>query len=138
MSTPIRNSPGPCGDLGVKSIVGLPLFRDGAVIGVIAANAKEPGGFSDIQIELLKTFGEQAVIAITSAETYRALQTRTGELARSEAELRGSEERYALVSRAVAEGIYDWDIAHNRLWVSPRLIELFGWEAGEGIGERPS
>ncbi len=25
-----------------------------------------------------------------------------------------------------------------RLWVSPRLVELFGWEAGEGIGERPS
>jgi PAS domain S-box-containing protein len=87
---------------------------------------------------LLTTFAEQAVIAITSAETYRALQTRTGELARSETELRGSEERYALVSRAVAEGIYDWDIAQNRLWVSPRLIELFGWEAGEGIGERPS
>ena len=32
------------------------------------------------QIELLKTFAEQAVIAITSAETYRALQTRTADL----------------------------------------------------------
>jgi PAS domain S-box-containing protein len=74
----------------------------------------------------------------TIAELRRQLDECTGELARSEAELRGSEERHALVSRAVAEGIYDWDIAQNRLWVSPRLIELFGWEAGEGIGERPS
>ena len=40
----------------------------------------DPGGFSDSQIELLKTFAEQAVIAITSAETYRALQTRTSDL----------------------------------------------------------
>ena len=42
--------------------------------------AHEPGGFSDSQVELLKTFAEQAVIAITSAETYRALQTRTSDL----------------------------------------------------------
>src|SRR6266446_4575073 len=124
--------------LTVKSSVLVPLLRGGVAIGALALGSRERGGFSDSQVELLETFAEQAVITITSAETYRALRTRTGELARSEAELRGSEERHALVSRAVGEGIYDWDIAQNRLWVSPRLIELFGWEAGEGIGERPS
>ena len=41
------------------------------------------GGFSDSQIELLKTFAEQAVIAITSAETFHALQTRTADLQES-------------------------------------------------------
>ena len=45
--------------------------------------SREKGGFSDSQIELLKTFAEQAVIAITSAETYRALQTRTSDLQES-------------------------------------------------------
>ena len=39
--------------------------------------------FSDSQIEMLKTFVEQAVIAINSAETYRALQTRTADLQES-------------------------------------------------------
>ena len=48
-------------------------------IGAIALGSREKGGFSDSQIELLKTFAEQAVIAITSAETYRALQTRTSD-----------------------------------------------------------
>ena len=57
--------------------VAIPLLRDGEPIGAIASDCREPGGFSDSQIELLKTFAEQAVIAITSAETYRALQTRT-------------------------------------------------------------
>ena len=45
--------------------------------------AMSAGGFSDSQIELLKTFAEQAVIAISSAETYRALQTRTSDLQES-------------------------------------------------------
>ena len=46
------------------------------------------------------------------------------------AELQEKNERYALVSQAVAEGIYDWDIAKNALWVSPRLIEIFGLTGG--------
>jgi GAF domain-containing protein len=40
-------------------------------------------GFSDTQIELMKTFAEQAVIAITGAETYRALQTSNADLRQS-------------------------------------------------------
>jgi GAF domain-containing protein len=67
-------------ELGHRSHVAVPLIRDGIAIGVIAIAAQEPGGFSDSQIELLKAFAEQAVIAITSAETYRALQTRTSDL----------------------------------------------------------
>ena len=43
----------------------------------------EIGGFTDSQVALLQTFAEQAVIAITSAETYRELQQRTGDLEES-------------------------------------------------------
>jgi PAS domain S-box-containing protein len=48
-----------------------------------------------------------------------------------ERNLRENEERYSLVSQAVAEGIYDWDIECNALWVSPRLIEIFAFEGVE-------
>ena len=61
----------------------------------------------------------------------------TAELALRQKELRESDERHALVTQAVAEGIYDWNIAQNKLWVSPRLVELFGWKEA-GAGERPS
>ena len=69
-----------------------------------------------------------------------AREAATAEALRAaETSLRATEERHALVIEAVAEGIYDWNIADNRLWVSHRLIELFGWEdAGAGAGERPS
>ena len=67
-------------DLGGSAILGIPLLRDAEAIGAIVLNGNPPGGFSDSQIALLQTFAEQAVIAITSAETYRALQTRTSDL----------------------------------------------------------
>jgi GAF domain-containing protein len=65
------------------SIVAVPIFREGTPIGAIALGQNASGGFTDTQIELLKTFAEQAVIAISSAETYRALQTRTADLQES-------------------------------------------------------
>jgi signal transduction histidine kinase len=67
----------------VKSSVAVPLMRGGVPIGTLQMGSRERGGFSDIQVELLKTFAEQAVIAIGSAETYRALQTRTADLQES-------------------------------------------------------
>jgi len=63
-----------------KAVVAMPLMRGDVAIGALALGRRERGGFSDSQVELLKTFAEQAVIAITSAETYRALQTRTSDL----------------------------------------------------------
>ena len=58
-------------------------MRDGRAIGAISMASLRVDGFSDTQVDLLKTFAEQAVIAIGSAETYRALQTRTAELQQS-------------------------------------------------------
>ena len=67
----------------VRAIVAVPLLREARRSAPSRWAAAIPGGFSDSQIELLKTFAEQAVIAITSAETYRALQTRTSDLQES-------------------------------------------------------
>ena len=63
-----------------RAIVAVPMLRAGTPIGAIALVRRMPGVYSAIQMELLQTFAEQAVIAITSAETYRALQTRTSDL----------------------------------------------------------
>ena len=70
-----------------------------------------------------------AVAALTAriAALEAELRARTDELTRRERELGESEQRHALVSQAVAEGIYEWDIERNALWVSARLIEIFGF-----------
>jgi PAS domain S-box-containing protein len=46
----------------------------------------------------------------------------------TERKLRESEERYSLVTDAVAEGIYDWNVADNTLYVSERVMEILGLE----------
>src|SRR5205823_15068026 len=69
--------------LTVRSSVLVPLMRGSAAIGALALGSRERGGFSDSQIELMTTFAEQAVIAITSAGTYRELKRRTGDLQES-------------------------------------------------------
>jgi hypothetical protein len=71
----------------IRSHLTIPLMRDDQAVGAISLRGAEPGGFTDSQVELLKTFAEQAVIAITSAETYRALQTRTADLQERTADL---------------------------------------------------
>jgi len=70
-------------NIGQKSQISVPLLRDGAAIGAVVLSSGEIGGFTDSQVALLQTFAEQAVIAITSAETYRELQQRTGDLQES-------------------------------------------------------
>ena len=64
--------------------VAIPLLRDGEAIGVIAHRPlASPAASPTARSNCCKTFAEQAVIAITSAETYRALQTRTSDLQES-------------------------------------------------------
>jgi PAS domain S-box-containing protein len=46
----------------------------------------------------------------------------------TERKLRENQERYSRVTEAVAEGIYDWNIADNSLYVSDRVMEIFGFE----------
>ena len=71
---------------GVRSIIAVPLLRAGTPIGAIALSRRVPGEFSATQMELLRTFAEQAVIAVSSAETYRELQARTAALAERNSE----------------------------------------------------
>ena len=48
-----------------------------------------------------------------------------------ETALRASEQRNALVARAAAEGIYDWDVIDGKLYVSPRFTEIAGFRSGQ-------
>jgi GAF domain-containing protein len=66
-----------------RSILSVPMLRDGQPIGVISVGRAEARPFPDEQVELLKTFADQALIAIENVRLFKELQARTNELTRS-------------------------------------------------------
>jgi signal transduction histidine kinase len=84
--------------VGWRSGLFVPMLREGSPIGAIAVTRAEPGPFSDSEIELLKTFADQAVIAIENVRLFKELEARTAELTQSVEKLTALGE----VSRAVS------------------------------------
>ncbi len=83
---------------GFRTMLGVPMLREEVPIGVIAIWREEVRPFTDRQIELLRTFADQAVIALENVRLFQELQARTSELGRSVEELKALGE----VGRAVS------------------------------------
>ena len=108
---------------GLRTTLAAPLLREGLAIGAIVIRRTEVRPFSDKQIALLKTFADQAVIAIENVRLFKELDARTNELARSVGELKALGE----VGQAVSSTL-DLETVLTR--IVSHAVQLSGTDGG--------
>ena len=106
-----------------RTVLAVPIVREGRALGAIAVARSDATGapkpFSAEEIELLKTFTEQAVIAVENVRLFKELDARTTQLTRSVEELKALGE----VSRAVSSTL---DVEKVLSTIVSRASELAG------------
>jgi GAF domain-containing protein len=131
--------------IGVRAGLGVPLIREGNVVGVLTIVRNEPRAFTQKQIELAETFADQAVIAIENVRLFDELQARTNELTHSVEELRALGEvmqavnstldLQTVLSTIVAKAVHLSGTDAGAIYVFEEAQQLFRLRATFGFSE---
>ncbi|WP_426424518.1 ATP-binding protein [Bradyrhizobium genosp. A] len=107
------NFPGAAQMGGYRAVLGVPLVQNGHVEGVFGLGRTTPGSFTPREIEVVRTFADQALIAIENARLFNELQERTRELSQSLDELRTAQDRLVQTEKLASLGQLTAGIAHE-------------------------
>ncbi|HEU5310886.1 MAG TPA: GAF domain-containing protein, partial [Candidatus Eisenbacteria bacterium] len=108
---------------GHRTMLASPLLQDGNALGVICVFRTEVRPFTDSQIDLLRTFADQAVIALENVRLFKELEARTQALTRSVGELSALGE----IGQAISSTL---DLPTVLSTIVARASELAGADAG--------
>jgi signal transduction histidine kinase len=96
-----------------RTVLAVPMLREGTAIGVLALTRREVRPFTDKQIELVATFADQAAIAIENVRLFESVEARTSELAKSLEDLRTTQDRLVQTQKLASLGQLTAGIAHE-------------------------
>jgi len=98
---------------GFRSVLLTPLKNEQGLHGLISVTRREPGAFAAHHAEMLRTFADQAMIAIENASLFDQVKQRTEELSRSLEELRAAQTRLIETEKLASLGQLTAGIAHE-------------------------
>jgi GAF domain-containing protein len=126
---------------GYRSNLAVPLLRENKVIGVFVLGRPTPGPFTERQIELVKTFADQAVIAIENVRLFDEVQARTRDLSEALQQQTATADVLKVISRSAfdLQPVLDTLInsavelsGANRGAIFLRDGDFFRWQAASG------
>jgi len=112
---------------GCRAFVNVPLVRDGRLVAVFGVHAERPRAWASADVQLAQDLAARAWAVVEAARAARAVHD-------SEQRVRDSEARLRLAAAAGNVGVWDWDVATNRIEWTDQVYAIHGMEPGTFSG----
>jgi GAF domain-containing protein len=113
-----------------RTMLAIPLLREGEPLGVLSLSKAEVSPFTDRQIKLVATFADQAVIAIENTRLFEEVQARTRELTEALEQQTATSEVLSIISSSPGEleAVFEAMLANARQLCEASYGKMFLWE----------
>lgn len=113
--------------LGYASVLGLPIFIEGQLVGALNIYAREPDAFSDAEVQLLTKLAGDLALGVTSLRTQ-------SERDLAELALRESEHHFRLIVETAQEGLWVTDSLARAQYLNQQMADLLGYPLEDILG----